>query len=72
MVTGMNAWQQQQVDELRSRIGACMRQRETLEGTRTSPAGATSIADQIRRIDADIAEHCRNLGTLERKFRDGP
>jgi hypothetical protein len=65
-------WQQQHVDELRARIGACMQRRAELEGVRVSPAGAAAAADQIRRLDSDIAEHCRALADAERKLlKDG-
>jgi hypothetical protein len=67
----MNAFLKQQVNELRQRIGADMQARATLEGTRATPAGAAAVADQIRRLDADIAEAARDLAVAERKLKDG-
>jgi hypothetical protein len=57
----MNAWQQQQVTDLRQRISACMQRRGELEGMRASPAGAAAAADAIRRLDAEISESAKLL-----------
>jgi hypothetical protein len=67
----MNAWLQQQVNDLRQRIGTCMQRRSELEGARATPAGAAAAADAIRRIDGDIAEAARALYDAERKLKDG-
>jgi hypothetical protein len=67
----MSVWQQQVCDDLRSRISAHLQRRSELEGTRASPAGAAAVADQIRRLDGDIAEAARDLAIAERKMRDG-
>jgi hypothetical protein len=66
------SYQQTVVDQLRQRISACMQRRGELEGTRVSPAGAAAVADQIRRLDGDIAEAARALYDAERKLKDGP
>jgi hypothetical protein len=68
----MSAWQQQQVDQLRSRIAAHLQRRATLEGACVSPTDASSRADAIRRIDGEIAEAARDLAAAERKLKDGP
>jgi len=71
-VNDMSTWQQQQVDDLRQRIGACLQRRSELEGTRANPADANSRADQIRRLDGDIAEAARALADAERKMKATP
>ena len=68
----MSVWQQQQVDELRQRIGVCMQRRAELEGVRVSPTAAAPAADQIRRLDSDLQVLCRDLAAAERKLKDGP
>jgi hypothetical protein len=67
----MSAWQQQQVDQLRQRISACMQRRAALEGACINPADANSRADQIRRVNADIADLARSIAVAERKLKDG-
>jgi hypothetical protein len=68
----MSAWQQQMIDDLRQRIGACLQRRAALQGAYSNPADANSRADQIRRIDGDIAEAARALADAERKLKVTP
>ena len=68
----MTAWQQQRVAELRGRVAANLARRSDLEGVRASPTEAAAAADRIRRLDAEIAENCRDLADAERKLRDSP
>jgi hypothetical protein len=67
----MSIWQEQQAHELRERISACLQRRTELEGVRASPSGAAAVADQIRRLDADIAETAKSLADVERRLKDG-
>jgi hypothetical protein len=67
----MTVWLEQQVSDLRQRIGACLQRRSELEGARASPAVAAGVAGQIRALDDQIAEAARALYDAERKLKDG-
>ena len=55
----MNAWQQQKLDDLRRALAAHLARR----------AEFANDKDAVRRLDADIAEVCRELYDAERRLR---
>jgi hypothetical protein len=61
----MSAWQQQQLDDLRQRLAGHLQRRAEL-------AADKAQADAVRRIDADIAEHCTAIAKIERQLKATP
>jgi hypothetical protein len=57
----VNVWQQQKLDDLRCAVAALLDRR----------ALAADI-DALRRLDAEIAEHCRGIADIERALRTTP
>jgi hypothetical protein len=57
----MSAWQQQKLDDLRRAVAALLERR----------AVAADI-DALRRLDADIAEHCTAIADIERRLKATP
>jgi hypothetical protein len=58
----VNAWQQQRLDDLRQRLADHLARRTVL-------AVDTAQADAVRRLDAEITEHCRTIADIERALR---
>jgi hypothetical protein len=54
----VNVWQQQKLDDLRRVLAALLERRKL----------AADI-DALRRLDAEIAEHCRSIADIERALR---
>jgi hypothetical protein len=77
MVT-MNVWQQQKLDDLRVRFADRLAHRDQLAAQRQAHADALApslvagINEQIRRLDDEIAEHCRSIADIERALRATP
>jgi hypothetical protein len=61
----MSAWQQQKLADLRRALAAHLARRAEL-------AADTAQADAVRRLDGDIAEHCRAIADIERALRTTP
>jgi hypothetical protein len=57
----MSVWQQQRLDDLRRAVAALLERR----------ALAADI-DALRRLDADIAEHCSTIADIERRLKATP
>jgi hypothetical protein len=58
----MSAWQQQRLDDLRSALAAHVKRRAELAADK----------DAVRRLDAEVAEHCRSIADIERRLRATP
>jgi hypothetical protein len=57
----MSVWQQQRLDDLRSALAVHLKRR--------GEAADKADADALRRIDGEIAEHCRSIADIERQLR---
>jgi hypothetical protein len=55
----VNAWQQQRLDDLRRALAAALARRAEL-----------ADVDAVRRLDAEIADHCRTIADVERALRE--
>ena len=55
----MSAWQQHRLDDLRRAVAALLERRAELAADK----------DAVRRLDDDIAEHCRTIADIERKLK---
>jgi hypothetical protein len=54
----MSVWQQQRLDDLRQRLADHLAHRAELAADK----------DAVRRIDAEIAEHCTTIADIERRL----
>jgi hypothetical protein len=66
----MSAWQQQVCDDLRRRFADMFARRHELAAQRQTHADGA--AEQIKRLDADIEQVCRDLYAAERRLRTTP
>jgi hypothetical protein len=67
----MSAWQQQRVDELKQQFAMTMARRTELEAARKTNVDGVA-AEQIKRLDADIEQACRDLYAAERRLKETP
>jgi hypothetical protein len=64
-------WIETRIAELRQRCAGLLEQRAALEAERARAreiAAAAQANEQIMRLDADLAELCRDIADAERKW----
>jgi hypothetical protein len=61
-------WLEERVTELRQRCAGLFERRATLEAERARSADWRQVNEQIMRLDAEIADLCRDIAAAERKW----